>query len=98
MYWVSMAYLGYHIQKKKKVLSTYREASSFGLEHLQKLLTLEQFVFSILTLTVCLFIFKLHIFSWFHFFLTFPVGVSLPKVPFADLKTVKKMNTAFLYI
>lgn len=50
MYWVSMAYLGYHIQKKKKVLSIYREASSFGLEHLQKLLTLEQFVFSILTL------------------------------------------------
>lgn len=58
MYWVSMAYLGYHIQKKKKVLSIYREASSFGLEQLQKLLILEQFTFSIFTLTVCLFISK----------------------------------------
>lgn len=35
--------------QKTNVVSIYREASSFGLEHLQKLLILEQFLFSILT-------------------------------------------------
>lgn len=87
--------------QKTKVVSIYREASSFGLEHLQKLLILEQFLFSILTHWLFAFLFSntLHIFSRFHFFFLifdfFPVGVPLPKVPFADLKTVKKTNTAF---
>lgn len=46
--WALWGLLGISVQKTK-VVSIYREASSFGLEHLKKLLILERFLFSILT-------------------------------------------------